>query len=148
MDNFDRFMQVVAKLDAKVEVGAFDARSATLLGDAEFGTSKAPARPVLTAAFDRNQSAMETAMDKVLGRVLDLKGGSGSDSLVASGRALLDKVADAVQRGVSPGLAPATIASRRRRGNDDTTPLIDPSLLGPGDKTMISSLKVEILKGK
>lgn len=148
MDDFDRLKKALKGLNATAEVGAFDPRSATLMGYAEFGTTKAPARPFLTAAYDRNQRAMEAAMGKVLGKILDLKGGTGEDAVRAAGQTLLDKAVEAVHRGVKPPLADSTIEGRRRRGVDEDTPLIDPSLLKPGEKTMISSLKVQTKKGK
>lgn len=146
MDELDKLVKRLGKLSAHARVGALDPKAAQKLAWAEFGTITAPARPVLSATTDRNAGAINRAIDAKVGQVLDGKDLSGADLLRGVGEDLAELVRESIAGPAAPGkrkLKPSTLASRRSRGNNDDTPLVDRSILESGEKALVDSIQVD-----
>ena len=147
MDDLDRLIKRMGKLSATVEVGAFDPKNAQKLSYAEFGTRTAPPRPVLSGTFDAAEGALDRAIDKGIGAVIDGKDMTGGVLLQGVGEDLAELVVEAIQGGFGKALKPSTLKARRSRGNSDTTPLVDRSLLEGGEQALVDSIQAQAQEG-
>jgi hypothetical protein len=148
MDDFDRLIRRLEKMNATAEIGAVDEKAAEKLAYAEYGTRTAPARPVLSETYDKSEGAIKRAIDNHLKKVIDGKQETGVQLLESVGEDLLEVVREEMQAGFGKSLKPSTIKGRRHRGNMDTTQLIDPSLLENGEVPLVDALKVVVTTGK
>lgn len=147
MDELDRMIRRLSKLTASVEVGAFDEKNAQKLSYAEFGTRTAPPRPVLSATYDAAEGALDRAIDKGIGQVLDGQDITGGQIMQGVGEDLAELVKEQIHGSFGKSLAPSTLKARRRRGNPDSTTLIDRSSLKPGDQAMVDSIQAQAQQG-
>jgi len=146
MDELDKLVKRLGKLSAHARVGALNPKAAQKLAYAEFGTITVTARPVLSSTTDRNAGAIHRAIDKRIGDVLDGKDMSGEAILQDVGEDLAELVREKIAGPAAPGkrkLKPSTLASRRSRGNNDDTPLVDRSILESGEKALVDSIEVD-----
>lgn len=134
-DDLDRLIRRVQGLAASARVGALDEENARKLSLQEFGSARGPdgtkgehnvIRPSLSAATDRNQAAVFSAVQRGVQSVLDgKKGVDGEDILQHVGDDLAEEVQQEIDNNVPPPLAPSTLAARRRRGNASDRTLVD-----------------------
>lgn len=148
MDALDKLLKDLKKLDGEARVGVFDPENAEKMAFAEFGTRTAPPRPVLSATFDRNEKSMERAIDNQIRTVLDGKSKTGDQILGKVGKDLQELVVEQIQGSFGKALKPSTIKGRKSRGNMDTRPLIDRSLLGPGETALVDAIEVKVGKNE
>lgn len=140
-DALDKLIVDLARLDGAAEVGALDSETARKLSYAEFGTRKGvPPRPVLTTTTDRLEKAMNRAIDRRVGEVLDGRGrGLTGEELVGDvGRDLAEEVRNEIDGDTGDELAASTKRSRRRRGKDTRT-LVDSGDMMRGIKVRTSA---------
>lgn len=135
------------QIDASARVGALDSETAEKLSYAEFGTDTVPARPVLSETWGDAKAAVKRSIVKSVKNVVRGKKETGEQILGGVAEDLLELVQENIQGGFGDPLEDSTLKARRLRGNQDTRPLIDPSLLKSGEKTMADSLAVETKKG-
>jgi hypothetical protein len=147
MDELDRMIKRFSKLTASVEIGVFDEKNAQKLSYAEFGTRTAPPRPVLSATYDQAESSLDRAIDKALGQVIDGKDMTGGQLLQGVGEDLAELVKDQIHGSFGKALKPSTLKARRKRGNPDSTTLIDRSSLEPGDQAMVDAIQAQAQQG-
>ena len=140
-DNFDRLVADVRRLEARARVGALDEINAQKLHWTEFGTKHgdeqhSEPRPTMSAAFDRNERAMQRAVDRRIAAVLDgTSEASGRRILSEVGEDFAEAVREEIGNNVPPVLADSTLAARERKGQGDRT------LMATGD--MQKSIRVE-----
>lgn len=150
MDDLDRLVRRLGRLSAHARIGALDPDAAMKLGFAEFGTVTVPARPVLSATTDRATAAIQRAIDAKVRVVLDGRDMTGEALLSQVGGDLAELVREQIAGPPGPGkrkLKPSTLAGRRSRGNADTTPLVDRTLLSPGERALVDSIGVDVGPG-
>jgi hypothetical protein len=141
MDDLDRLILRMQRLDARARVGALDEVNAQKLAYSEFGTVNEPPRPTLSAATDRNVNAVQRAVERRVALVVAGKSTqAGQDILADVAEDLAEEVQNEIDGSVPPALAPSTLANRRRRGNASERTLVD-----TGD--MLRSIKVESKRG-
>lgn len=150
MDELDRLIARMSRLDARARVGALDEENARKLSLQEFGSAQDPAgpkgehnviRPTLSAATDRNANAVQRAVDRRIAAVVAGRSAqTGQDILADVAEDLAEEVRNEIDGDVPPPLAPSTLAARRRRGNSSERTLVD-----SGD--MLRSIEVEAKRG-
>lgn len=141
MDDLDRLIARMERLDARARVGALDEVNATKLSYSEFGTVNEPPRPTLSAATDRNANAIYRAVDRRVAAVVAGKSTqSGQDILADVAEDLAEEARNEVDGNVPPPLAASTVAARRRRGNTSERTLVDTG-------EMRESIKAEAKRG-
>lgn len=149
MDDLDRLIIRMQRLDASARVGALDEENARKLALQEFGSAQDPPgakgehnviRPTLSAATDRNANAIHRAVERRVATVVAGKPQTGQDILADVAADLAEDVQNEIDGNVQPALAPSTIAARRRRGNPSERTLVD-----AGD--LLRSIKVEAKRG-
>lgn len=84
-----------------------------------------PARPFLVPGAQKALPQAEALMKKGAKSALDGNRDIADTALHAAGLAAQNAVRATINAGVSPALAEATLANRRRRGRTGTVPLID-----------------------
>lgn len=149
MDGFDKLIKRMSKLTAMASVGAMDPESAAKLGYAEFGTSTAAPRPVLTGVTDANKGAINRSLDRAINKVLDGQDRTGQQIMQDVGDQLAELVREEIggESRFKKALKPSTIQGRRRRGNTDDTPLVDRSILEDGETALVDSIEVVVSSG-
>lgn len=127
-DDFDRLLADMRRLDGRARVGALDEVNAQKLQWAEFGTvddegqTREPARPTISAAFDRTQATMRRAIDRKIGAVIDGKSEAGGRRILSEvGEDFAEVVREEIDNNVPPVNAPSTLAAKRRAGQGDRT---------------------------
>lgn len=140
-DALDALIARMSRLPASAQVGALDEENAQKLARQEFGTRTAPMRPTLSAATDRAEGAINRAIARRVGMVIDGADARDGEVLLGEvGEMLAEEVRDAIDNNTPPPLAPSTIANRRRRGNESTRTLVDSG-------KMRLSIRVETKRG-
>lgn len=141
MDDLDRLIARMGRLDARARVGALDEENAQKLAYSEFGTVNEQPRPTLSAATDRLTNAVHRAVDRRINDVVQGKSSqTGQDILVDVAGDLAEEVRNEVDGNVPPALAPSTLANRRRRGVSSERTLVD-------TRDMLRSIKAEVKRG-
>ena len=140
MDELDRLILRMQRLDARARVGALDEVNAQKLAYSEFGTVNEEPRPTLSAATDRNANAVHRAVALRVATIVAGKPQTGQDILADVAEDLAEEVQNEIDGNVQPALAPSTIAARRRRGNPSERTLVDTD-------DMRKSIKVEAKRG-
>ena len=121
-DAFDRLVADLRRLNGSAQIGALDETNATKLSYSEFGTPTEQPRPTLSAAFDANKAAIQRAIDRRVGVVLDGKSETGGRRIMAEvGETYRELVVEAIDGDTPPANAPSTLAAKRRKGQGDRT---------------------------
>lgn len=144
MDDLDKLIKRLGKLSGKAAVGTFTEEASMKLAFAEFGTRTAPPRPVLSATTDSSAGSIDRAIANQVGQVLDGAERTGDEIMGKVGQDLRELVVEQIQGGLPKPLKPATLRGRRARGNTDTRPLIDRTLLEPGERALVDSIEVKV----
>lgn len=84
-----------------------------------------PARPFLVPGVEKALPAATAKLKSGATKALDGQRDAGDKSMHAAGLIAQNSVRATINAGVSPPLAPSTLAGRRRRGRTGTVPLID-----------------------
>ena len=121
-DAFDRLLADFRRLDGRARVGALDEANAEKLAYAEFGTTTAPPRPTISAAFDRTEATMRRAIDRKIGAVIDGVSEAGGRVILSTvGEDFAEVVREEIDNNVPPENAPSTLAAKARKGQGDRT---------------------------
>lgn len=121
-DDFDRLLADVRRLDGRARVGALDEANAQKLAFSEFGTVNEPPRPTISAAFDRAEATLRTAIDRKIGAVIDgTSEASGRGILSAVGEDFAELTREEIDNNTPPENAPSTLAAKARKGQGDRT---------------------------
>lgn len=125
-DALDQLIRDLSRLDARARTGSLDEENATKLAYQEFGTERAPPRPTLSAATDRAEGDIARAIDRRVAQVIHGQRTMTGKTLLGEVAGMLqEQVVEAIDGNTPPGLAPSTLAARRRRGNESTRTLVD-----------------------
>lgn len=84
-----------------------------------------PARPFLVPGVEAALKPATAKLKAGATKALDGQADAGEKSMHAAGMIAQNSVRATINAGVSPPLAPSTLAGRRRRGRTGTVPLID-----------------------
>jgi hypothetical protein len=121
-DAFDRLVADMRRLDGRARVGALDEANAQKLAFSEFGTTTAPPRPTISAAFDRAEATLRRAIDRKIGAVIDgTSEASGRGILSAVGEDFAELTREEIDNNTPPENAPSTLAAKARKGQGDRT---------------------------
>lgn len=125
-DKMDRLIGRLRHANATADVGITDdEENAQKLFWAEFGTITEPTRPTLSRAFDENERALERAIDRRVGELVDGDITSGEAVLREPAHDLAEAARENIDGNRPPPLAKSTIAARRSRGNLSERTLVD-----------------------
>ena len=125
-DRLDRLIGRLRHASATADVGIVDdPDNAQHLFWAEFGTITEPPRPTLSRAFDENERALERAIDRQVGDLIDGDITSGEAVLRKPAEDLAEAARENIDGNTQPPLAKSTIAARRGRGNMSDRTLVD-----------------------
>lgn len=121
----------------KGDAAAAAAGESTPLNNAEIGyiqetgspANNIPARPFLVPGVAKIEDKAVVRLKKGASDALDGDAYAAGRALVAAGLMAQASVRETITAGISPALAPSTLAARRRRGRTGTIPLIDTAQL-------------------
>lgn len=147
MDDFDKLIKRVGNLSASGRIGALEPEAAQKLAYAEFGTRTAPARPILSSTTDQSAQAIRRVMESKIDKVFEGKDQDGESILGDVLSDLQEIIVERLRGGFGRKLKKSTIKGRKSRGNTDTRPLIDPTLLKGGDKSLLREIDFEVESG-